>query len=347
MLEQYLSLLTSDSRVQAIIIAATFLILAKIFTWVSKNIFKRYAAKTKTDVDDKLLAIAEKPVAILITLIGIKLAVNFLDIEAIIQTNIQHIINTFIIIAATYAGVLIAEIIFDMWARKFAKKTKSHVDDELLPIINTTIKVLFYIIGFIIILHEWGVNIIPFLTSLGIAGLAVGLALQQTLANIFGGIAMIIDRNIRVGDVIKISGRAGVIHQIGLRTTRMRTFDNDMLIIPNSEMANSIIENYAQPGKDARASFSVGVAYGTNPDKVKKTITQALGTIKEIDKEPAPMVVFKEMADSSLNFDVYFWVKDYTMRFATKDKAITATYKALEKNKIEIPFPTRTVYMKK
>jgi small-conductance mechanosensitive channel len=198
-------------------------------------------------------------------------------------------------------------------------------------------------------LGVWGVDVTPFVAGLGIAGLAISFALQSTLSNIISGISLIMDKTFKVGDKIELdSGEVGVIHEITLRSTRVRTYDNEILIIPNNNMAGAKIKNFTQPDLKMRVVVPFGVEYGNKPEKVIPLIEKAVRKeVKGILKEPDVKVVFTEMADSSINFKALYWVKHYNDAYAKKLEGMDVIYRTLNKNKIGIPFPTRTVYNKK
>jgi len=224
------------------------------------------------------------------------------------------------------------------------------MDDEIIPIFHKAAAIVVWACGLILILGGWGVDVAPFIAGLGIAGLAISFALQSTLSNVVAGISIIMDKTFRVGDKVGLdSGEVGTIHEITLRSTRILTYDNELLIIPNNNMASAKIKNFTQPNLKVRVVVPFSVEYGSDPDKVIKLIEK---TIKKEVKgiildEPKPSVVFTQMADSSLNFDLRFWVEHYGDAYGRKLEATDVIYNTLEKNKIGIPFPTRTIYMKK
>ncbi len=335
-----------NKALQALLLLVSFIILAKIFLWFSKKFIRRLIRKTKTDLDDKLIDISEKPIAGVLVLIGIKLALVPLNITGSYKIVIAHFINSLIIIAIFYSFSLIANALIDVWGKNFAKKTKTKVDNELLPLVHKTVKVILFILGILFILKEWDINITPILASLGIAGLAVGLALQPTLSNIFAGIALILDRTFKKGDIIEIEGITGIIEDIGLRTTKIKTFDNDIVTVPNNSLATSKIINHLLPDLKARFNVKVSVAYGTKVEKVKEIIMNQIKNNKRILKDPNPAILFSEMGDFALKLDVYAWVDDFAIKGVVKDELTTAIYNALNKNKIEIPYPAYSVYRK-
>lgn len=185
------------------------------------------------------------------------------------------------------------------------------------------------------------------LASLGIAGIAVAFALQSTLGNIFGGISIILDKSVKVGDKIKLDDNTmGTVLRIGLRSTKILTFDNELMTIPSGKLADSKILNFLQPNPVVRAAIDFGVEYGSDTAEVRKIVLDVIRKTPHVLKEPEPKVLMIEMADFALKFRVLFWVGEFDKKFDTKALATEEIYNALVKNKVGIPFPTRTVYLR-
>ena len=209
-------------------------------------------------------------------------------------------------------------------------------------------KVVLIIATIIYLLSYWGIEIGPLLAGVGIGGIAIAFALQSSLANVFGGISIILDKTIRVGDLVKLSdGTTGTILHIGLRSTRVKTFDNEMIFVPNSKLSNENVQNIAMPEPKSRVVIPFSVAYGSKIEEVKKIVMKEIKTVQGFANDPEPSVRFLEMADSALNFKAYFFVNSYEERFAAIDEANTKIYNALNKAKISIPFPQMDVHLKK
>ena len=156
------------------------------------------------------------------------------------------------------------------------------------------------------------------------------------------------DKTYQVGDKIQLDDKTvGTIHDIGLRSTKLITFDNEVVYIPNSYLANSKVQNYSRPDPQVRVKVEFGVEYGTSIDTVRKVILKEVEKIEGVMKDPAPEVQFMEMGDFALKFRLVFWVKKWNQAFNMKLKLNELVYDTLNKNKIGIPFPTRTVYIKK
>ena len=330
------------------ILSALILIGAAIGAAVLLFIFNKYlervAKKTKTEIDDLIFAKTKKPIFWLILVYGLKLSLLNLEIDGFISKSV----NTLMAIVFIFILVRVVDVIIEVWGKSLAKKTKSTIDDVLLPLFHKASKVIFVVVAILWVLKIWAVDITPYLAGAGIGGLVLGFALQDSLKNVFGGVTLILDKNFEIGDKVKLdSGELGEVLDIGLRSTKIRTYDNEVIYVPNGYLANSRILNYTRPTAKIRVGVPFGVEYGNKIEKVRKVVLEVIKGMKGVLKEPKPAVLFLEMADSSLNFKAFFWVDDWKEAFAKKLEATEKIYEALNKAKIGIPFPTRTIYMKK
>ena len=328
--------------VAAFIVATIVLALLKIFTRV-------IASRTRTELDDEILKALQAPVFRLIIIGGLYLAVANLGLGSESAAIALKAMLTLAYLTIVFFLLKVLDSVVNIGLKSLAAKTDSSMDDEIIPIFHKSAIFVIWAFGIILILGVWGVDVTPFVAGLGIAGLAISFALQSTLSNIISGISLIMDKTFRVGDKIELdSGEVGVIHEITLRSTRVRTYDNEILIIPNNNMAGAKIKNFTQPDLKMRVVVPFGVEYGNKPEKVIPLIKNAIRKeVKGIMKEPDVDVVFTEMADSSINFKALYWVKHYNDAYAKKLEGTDVIYRTLNKNKIGIPFPTRTVYNKK
>jgi len=333
-----------NQYVEAAIIFILFVVIAKTVAFVLRKYLKKITEKTKTKFDDVLLEKTEPFLTYVIILIGVRFVLLHIGIMTVL---LSRIINSFIAILAVYFVIILIDMFIDFWGTSWAKRTKSGVD-AMLPLIHKLSKVVLIIACLMFILNIWGKDITGLVAGVGIAGIVLGFALKDSLGNIFGGISIILDKTYRVGDRIKIdSGESGIVYDISLRSTKIKTWDNDILIIPNGKMANSKIQNYVQPSIKSRGVVEFCVVYGSDVDKVKRVIIEAIKKVENVLDEPAPSVYFSKMNDFSLDFDAKFWVDDVAKRYETKENVTNVIYKTLKKEGISIPFPTRTVYLKK
>lgn len=342
-LEQYIA----NEYLRALIILIIVFIIIKVPVYVIKKIIAKWSTKTKTDIDNIIIKKANAPITWIILLLGLKMAID--EISAIKNIpQVDRFFSTVIVVLIFYILIISLNLAIDRWGKKWATRTKSQIDDNLIILLKRSLKVVGGILALLYVLSVWGIEITPLLASLGIAGIAVAFALQATLSNIFGGISLILDKTIKVGDTVFIDQETrGTIMDIGLRSTKIRTFDNELIIMPNGKLADMRIQNIALPEPKSRVVIQFGVAYGSDIDKVKKIIYDEIKKIEGIANEPDVLVRFTEMADSALLFKVYFFMNLYTERFMAIDEANTRIYNALNKHKISIPFPQMDVHLKK
>ena len=345
--EQYILLfqqLVPNPWMQALVLIIATVILSKITQVVIEKVVIHITKKTKTDVDDKIIEQTKNPLFFLVLFIGFRLALEPLGINSIVEKVVESVAAFFFI----YILGSVITISIDSWGHVLAKKTRTPVDETLIPLLQKTVKVLFFIIAVLWVLHIGEIDITPYLAGLGLGGLVLGLALQDSLKNIFGGISIILDRNFNIGDKVKLeSGELGEILDIGLRSTKLQTYDQEVIFIPNGQLANMRIQNYVRPTRKVRVVVNFGVEYGSDVDKVKKVVNAALKSMKDVSDIPYMDAVFTEMGEFAMLFQARFFVDDYKISYDKKIEATQKIYEALNKAKIGIPFPTRTVYMKK
>jgi len=329
---------------EAAIIFLLFVVVGKTVAVVLRKYLKKITEKTKTKFDDILLEKAEPSLTYMIILIGSKVVLSHIGIKILV---ISRVLNSFIAALAVYFIIVVMDTFIEVWGTSWAKNRKSGID-AILPLIHKLSKVIFIIAGLMFILNIWDKDVTGFVAGLGVAGIVLGFALKDSLSNIFGGIAIILDHTYKVGDRIKIdSGESGIVYDVGLRSTKIKTWDNDIIILPNGKMANSKIQNYVQPSIRSRAVIDFGVVYGSDIKKVKDVVMKTIKKVENVMEDPEPSVAFVKMNDFSLDFKAKFWVENVSQRYAAKEKATCMIYDALNKAKISIPFPTRTVYLKK
>lgn len=230
------------------------------------------------------------------------------------------------------------------WIRKLFTRKMDEIDKRKFISVFKFIKYITYIIVVFIVLSSAGVNITPFLAASAALLVGLGLALQDLFQDIIGGVLIIIDKSLLVGDVIEINGKIGRVIDIRLRTTRAITRDDKVVIIPNHKFIQDTIFNHTQNHKSTRELVQVGVAYGSDIKLVEKLLLESLVGQSEILKSPKPFVLFEDFGDSALIFSVYFFINDSFIDPKIKS-AIRFRIDALfREHKISIPFPQRDVH---
>lgn len=335
--------LQNDYFISALILIAA-IVGARILLFIFEKYLERFAEKTKTNVDNLIFERTKKPLFYLILAYGLKLALTNLDFDG----TVSKIVNSLMALVFIFILARAVNVIIEVWGKAFAKRTKSRLDDVLLPLFHKTVNIVFVIIAFMWVLDIWQIDVTPYLAGVGVSGLVLGFALQDSLKNIFGGVTLLLDKTYQIGDKVKLeSGEVGTILDIGLRSTKMRTYDNELIYIPNGYLANSRVQNYTRPTAKIRVNVNFGVEYGSKVEKVQKAILRTVKKMDEIMDDPEPTVQFLEFGESSLNFVARFWVERWENAYAKKLEATEKIYDALNKAKIGIPFPTRTVYVRK
>lgn len=334
---------------RALVILLGVFIILRFGVYIVEKIALQLTKKTKTTVDDLFVKKTSKPFTFLIAFIGLRVAAEELfALHPRLEYLTTHIMASLIIIVGAIIVYHFIDLFVIMGLRKALKGTNFESEATLESLAKSVMTAIFGIITFLVILSVWGVEIGPFLAGLGIAGLAVALALQPTLSNVFSGMSMILDKTIKKGDLIYLDQNTkGKIQSVGLRSTRILTFDNELLIVPNNKLAETTIQNVAQPEPISRAVIQFSVAYGTDIDNVKEIILEQIKQVKYCLEKPKPFVRFTEMGSSSLNFKAYLYVDTFEHRFRAIDEANTRIYNTLRKHKIEIPFPQLDVRLRK
>jgi len=320
------------------------LIIAYLAKFIFRKVLKPLTKKTETKVDDLIIKSISSIVFYVVLVLGIKYGFQYFELKTAIYNNL---INTLLVIIVSLLLVRIVNNFFKHWAEEWRYKTKTTTDERIIPLLQKIVKAVIIILAVVFIFSAWNINISPLLATAGIAGLAIGLAVKDSLANILGGLQLVLDKTFKVGDKVELeSGEMGVILDVGLRSTKLKTYDNEVIHIPNGALANAKIKNFTQPDFSIRVNVEFGVVYGSDPDKVRQVVVEALKKIDDVLEDPEPVVQFLNMSDFSLDFIARAWVREYTQAYSMKLKMTDEIYKALNKAKIGIPFPTRTVYTK-
>lgn len=274
--------------------------------------------------------------------VGLYWIVNTINIIEPLTRLFSYILFTVIILSITRVA-----------ARTINGFISLHIESsqQKLPkttLLNTILNVVIYAMGVLVVLQYYGISIAPILTAMGVGGMAVALALQETLANIFSGLHLILSKQLRLDDYIKLStGEEGRVTDITWRfTTIVPAGGGNMIVIPNQKIASSNITNYSMPRKDIVISIPVGVAYDSDLDKVERvTLDVAKEVMAQIDKDVKmePAVRFHTFGESSIDFNVVLHSSYFEHQFLLKHEFIKALTRHYREEGIEIPYPTRTV----
>ena len=263
------------------------------------------------------------------------------------RTNfLENLLGSLYIFSLTW---VVARVVAGMIQIR-SKKDGSEIPST--SILGNIIKVIVYCLGFILILQNFGIAIAPLVTALGVGGLAVALALQPTLSNLFSGLQIIASGKINIGDFVQLeNGKNGFVRDITWRNTTIETGQNNIIIVPNSKMADSIVENFFLINREITFHIPVGVGYDSDLEKVERVSIEVARTILEkFDggvKEFDPFVRFHNFSENRIDLKIFLRVKEYADQFLVTSEFIKALQKRYIAESIKIPFPARTVYLNK
>jgi small-conductance mechanosensitive channel len=348
-----LDFLRQYDLIAAIIIIIVALIVGIIAKYIIRFITKYVVTKTETELDDKIIEALENPFLFGIFLCGVFLALLSIKSLEIYTTKIITTWQITGFLLATFIVIKIVNIIFKYHKTTGLTIANKKVDMKYSNTLRRVVNIIIWIISGLLILKHLKVEITPLIGALGIGGLAIALALQDTISNFFSGFWIISERQIGIGDWIEIQGdeTKGYIDDIGWRTTRVRNFNDNFIVIPNSKLSQAVVVNFTKPNTQYVMPVSVSITYNSDLEKTEKL---ALETAKKIQKTEKiavkdfdPWLSYKEYGESSINFTIGLKVEDFPDRFAIRHMFIKELKKVFDKNNIEFAYPTRIIYMKK
>ncbi len=329
----------------ALIVFFLFIFFRKLFTAVVLKAFKLTVSKTKTQIDDKLLKAIEAPLKFLFIIFGLWFALDILNIETEIT---KHVIRSLFIydifwIAYNSINVFTPEI------HKFTQKFGKDLYKEFATLFIKSAKAFVFILGIVAVLQEWGINVTALIASLGLGGLAFALAAKDTVANFFGGLTILADRSMKIGEWVKTGSIEGIVEDIGIRTTKIRTFEKGLITVPNSYIANNPLENFSRRNV-RRILAKIGLVYSTKKeqiDNIIKDIRNLLENHPKIATDQTIAVYFDEFADSSLNILIvcYTDTSNWLEWLDIKQDIYYKIMEIVEKNGSSFAFPSRSIYV--
>lgn len=328
---------------------ATFIISALLLFILRKvliSLFVKFTSKTETKLDDIVLLAIKRPSILWIFAVSLYISISFSKIPSSYSLTLTKIIAISIIISVTLALANLVGNIFNQYLRE------TSVSIPNTGLFQVIIKATIYVMGFLVALNYMGISIAPIITALGVGGLAVALAIKDTLSNLFSGIHIMVEKAIKVGDYIKIdNGVEGIVDDITWRTTRIKTIQNNFIIIPNEKIVQSVIINYDMQDKKLAVPVTVGVSYDSDIDKVESILvesaTNVMNRMEEIAKDPKPVVRFNPgFSDSSIDFTIIVHANEFKSQFLIQSELRKEIFKRFKEEGIEIPFPQRVVHMK-
>lgn len=321
------------------------LLIGILFEKIILKKLKKIATKTEWEGDEIIISALPHMTILWFVIAGIYAAILTIPMSPALLGISKQILLAIVIFSST---VVLSRIAVG-FVSLYANKAKGVLPSTSI-FVNLT-KLLVFLVGILIMLETLGVSITPILTALGVGGLAVALALQDTLSNLFSGLHIIVSRQVRPGDYVRLeTGEEGYVTDITWRNTTIRALPNNLIVVPNSKLASTIVTNYFLPEKEMAVPVEVGVSYECNLDKVEKvTIEIAREVMREVPggvPEFVPSIRYHTFGDYSIKFTVVLRAKEFVDQHLVKHEFLKKLHERYRKEGIEIPFPTRTIYMK-
>ncbi len=341
--------MTQERVVGFLTVAAIGLGLGAALLLVRSLVFRalhRWAARTDTHLDDLIIKMIKGPSLFWALAVGLYGILEAAPIPGNLAKFAHTLLSAVVILSVSWAlANLLAGLI-----TYYADRVR--LDVPVTGLGRTLTKVLVLLLGGFILLNSLGISITPLLTALGVGGLAVALALQDTLSNLFAGLHILIEKSIRVGDYVKLdSGQEGYVVDIGWRTTRIRMLPNNMIIVPNAKLAQAIVTNYYLPEKRMALLVPISVSYGSDPEHIERVLVEeakkATSEVPGLLADPPPFVRFiPGFGDSSLDFTLICQVEEFVDQYLAQHELRKRIFKRFREEGIEIPFPQRTVHVR-
>ncbi|MHB8843550.1 MAG: mechanosensitive ion channel family protein [Nitrospirota bacterium] len=310
------------------------------------RLLQRMTRRTETRIDDLLVGALRFPSLFLVWVIATYIGIRLTDLPESWFTYATRGMHLSIILTITVGLANVSDRILAYFLKR------ADLPISVTSLLLAVVKAVFYVIGILIMLNYLGISIAPIITALGVGGLAMALALQDTLSNLFAGVHIMAEQTIRVGDFIRLeTGQEGYVEDISWRTTRIRMLPNNMVLVPNNKLSQSVLTNYHLPAREMVLQVPVGVGYGADPDLVERVLIeeakQAASDVPGLLAEPAPVVrLLPGFGESSLNFTLLCHIREIGDQNPVLGELNLRILKRFRKEGIEFPFPTRTVYIK-
>ena len=320
---------------------------SKLLDYLTRVWLKKWAERTETKFDDLILDLLNGPVKVVAFMIFLRIGLDVFAWPETVQKILSKGFTIIVAISLTYMVMKFIDLFLNFWRQRAAAKEDDAFNKQLFPIIRKSLKVFVIVVAALVTLDNLGVNITAAIASLSIGGLAVGLAAQDTLANLFGAVAVFLDKPFRIGDRIQIDNVDGNVETIGLRSTRVRNLDGHLVTIPNKTVGNATIVNVAARER-VKTVMNIGITYDTPVEKVKL----AISIIKEVyGSQPMTselLTSFNKFESSALNIlVVHHWKdSDFAASLAGLQEMNLTLKERFDAEKIEFAFPTQTVYVK-
>jgi small-conductance mechanosensitive channel len=328
-----------------VVISLSFIV-AKIATSIMTAVIVQLTSRTRIMWDDQVINLLSRPVFWTLFLLGVVMSFIPLKLSGVGDSILNSLVTTLLIII--WSGFLLRLISILLSAFSRNAKEQSIIRLQTKPLFQNLAYILVFIIAVYLVFSSWHIDMTAWLASAGIAGIAIGFAAKDTLANLFAGVFILADSPYKIGDYVVLdSGERGKVTHIGIRSTRLLTRSDVEITIPNAIMGNTRISNESGgPHEKFRVNVQVGVAYGSDIDKVREILMEIALSEEGVCAEPEPRVRFRAFGNSSLDIELLCWVEEPELRGRVLDILNSTIYKRFNEEGIEIPYSKHDVFIK-
>ena len=320
---------------------------SKLLDFLTRIWLKRLAARTHTRFDDLLLELLNGPVKVVAFVIFLHIGLGVFQWPPLVESVLSRGLIIIVACSLTYMASKLIDLLLGIWRTRAASPEDELFHKQLFPIIRKSLKVFVIIIAFLVTAQNLGLNITGLIASLSIGGLAIGLAAQDTLANLFGAVAVFVDKPFRVGDRILLDNVDGVVETIGFRSTRVRNQDGHLVTIPNKTIGNATITNIAMR-PNIRTLLNIGITYDASREKIQVAVNILNQIFREHPNTQDVWISFNKFGDFALNLSVIHWWNntDHKAYLEGIQEINLAIKQRFDEAGIGFAFPTQTLYVK-
>lgn len=320
---------------------------SKFLDYLIQVQLKKWTAKTKTQIDDLILTLLHGPVKVIAFVIFLHIGLNVFDWPTWAAKFISNGLKIVVACSLTYLVIKLVDLLMQVWQQRVETSDDRVLDTQLLPVIRKSAKIFVAVVATLVTCQNLGMNITGLLASLSIGGLAIGLAAQDTLSNLFGAVAIFADKPFKVGDRILLDSIDGNVETIGLRSTRVRNQDGYLVTIPNRTMANASITNVSRRPR-IKTEINIGLTYDTTAERVQQALQIARDVFGSHPNTDDLIICFNKFQDSSLNVQVVHWWKntDHRAYLRGLQEMNLELKRRFDEEGIEFAFPTQTMHVR-
>ncbi len=340
-----------NNEVQEILISLAFIlgaiVLGRLVRWFAEKILPKLTAKTETQLDDVLVEVLKAPMLFALTLVGFWIGIKRLSMPVNVMAMIADIYKFLLVISATWFISRAVSTFINVILKEKVNDESSKMDEHALSLIKKVSSFVIWSIGVITALNNAGVDVGALIAGLGIGGVAIALAAQDTAKNIFAGMMILFDRPFKIGELITIDGTTGYVEDMGIRSTKLRTYSGQLVVIPNYKTADSNLTNITrEPSR--RIELNVGLTYSTTPEQMR----QAMDILRNLPSSVAGIeekvkVYFTSFGDFSLNITCWYYIKKDSDLFETQSAVNLQVLDEFNAHGLDFAFPTQTLYVNK